>query len=425
LELTSHLLNLPGATGLKLDPAGVEWKVEKLAFLAFESPWPAYTGADKRVAGLLSELARAYPIDLWLMPRVPLSPEQKQILAQYTQNVRQVPRRDISLRDKLAVAIKAIKSHLPYHASVVEHSLAMNKQLCESRPQANDWVYANLLHWTGPLKTTTGSRWILDQQNADVQFWDTYAQYSHNPFIKFVAWVNRNLTKHLCSQVYPNTGRIIAVCEEDKELTHQISATASIEVIPNGIDCDYFSPNRSELPTSKLLFTGTSAIRNMKALQFFVQKVYPFVQTAVPEVQFIVGGNFSQAAQNQFVGISGLHFTGKVPDLRPIYNQCSVFVNPFDESHGSKLKVAEALAMGICIVSLPAGIRGMPVVDGESVLLARDASDMARQIIHGLSDPSLANRIGSKGRKVAEMHLDWRRVLGPRLRSIVAQMGPS
>jgi hypothetical protein len=38
--------------------------MDRLAFLAFESPWPAYSGADKRVAGLLSELARAYPSDV-------------------------------------------------------------------------------------------------------------------------------------------------------------------------------------------------------------------------------------------------------------------------------------------------------------------------------------------------------------------------
>jgi glycosyltransferase involved in cell wall biosynthesis len=105
-----------------------------------------------------------------------------------------------------------------------------------------------------------------------------------------------------------------------------------------------------------------------------------------------------------------------------MYNQSSVFINPFQEAYGSKLKVSEALAMGICIVSLPAGIRGMPVVDKESILLGQDASDLAHQIVRSLRNPELAHSIGMRGRQVAEQHLDWKNVLGPRLRNLVGQV---
>jgi glycosyltransferase involved in cell wall biosynthesis len=393
-----------------------------LMFLTLESPWPAYSGIQKRALGLLSELARAYPIDLWLLPREPLTNAQEHELYRCAQSVTQIPRRDISLRDKLAVAIKAIVARIPYHAAVVEHSFAANPSLYTLRPKASDRVYANLLHWTVPLKRTAGSRWILDQPDADVQFWEVYARQSANSFVRFVALANRRLTDNYCTQVYPNLACIVSVCKEDRDLTRQISPATRVEVIPNGVDCDYFLPARLEEPGPTLLFTGTSAERNMKALRYFIKEVYPLVRREVSNVQLVVGGNFSPAAQSEFAGIPGISFTGKVPDLRPIYNRCAVFVNPFEEAHGSKLKVSEALAMGICTVSLLAGVRGMPVVDGQSVLIGQDGPHMARQIVRALTDSSLANRIGRNGRRAAETYLDWRRALGPRLRNVVAQV---
>ena len=68
------------------------------------------------------------------------------------------------------------------------------------------------------------------------------------------------------------------------------------------------------------------------------------------------------------------------------------------------------------------GIRGLPLVDGENVLIGRDGPHMAHQIARALNDPSVAHRIGDGGRRFAEQHLDWKRVLGPRLRQIVAEV---
>jgi glycosyltransferase involved in cell wall biosynthesis len=110
-----------------------------------------------------------------------------------------------------------------------------------------------------------------------------------------------------------------------------------------------------------------------------------------------------------------------VPDIRPLYQQSPVFVSPYQDASGSKMKVSEALATGSCVVALPMGIRGLPLVEEEEVLVGRDGPEMARQIIRALCDPDLARRIGAGGRRFAERNLDWRRVLGPRLRQIVAE----
>jgi len=160
----------------------------------------------------------------------------------------------------------------------------------------------------------------------------------------------------------------------------------------------------------------------MKALRQFFKDIYPKIRYKVPEVEFIIGGNFSKKARKEFACIPAIRFTGKVGDLRPFYNKSSIFVNPFDEIYGSKLKVSEALAMGICVVSYSGGVKGMPVIKDESVLIAHDNKEFAKQTIYALSNHDFAEKIGKSGRLVAEKYLDWRRVLGPRLRRIVNQV---
>jgi glycosyltransferase involved in cell wall biosynthesis len=394
--------------------------MDKLIFLSFESPFPAYSGATKRTLGLLTELAQSYKIDLRLLLHTPLTNEQEIELRRYAMSITQIPRRDKFLQDKLAICAKAIKQRQPYHVALVEYSFA-TKYYHQFRPTIKDNIYSNFIHWCVPILNKQGTNWIIDQHNADVVFWDIYARHSSNALIKMTARINQSFTNQFCAKVYRNSACIVSVCNEDKIITQQFDPKLVVDVIPNGVDCDYFLPIRGHIKKPVLLFTGTSEERNMYALRCFVQSCYPLILSQVPDVQFVIAGNFNKKAQQEFHGISGISFTGKIPDLRPMYNQSLVFVNPFQEAYGSKLKVSEALSMGICIVSFPEGVRGMPVVKDESILIGYDWQELAHQIVRVLQDPILAQRIGMQGRQVALQYLDWKRVLGPRLRYLVSQ----
>jgi glycosyltransferase involved in cell wall biosynthesis len=149
-----------------------------------------------------------------------------------------------------------------------------------------------------------------------------------------------------------------------------------------------------------------------------VQNVFPLIQRELPNIELLIGGNFDSKAQAQFRRYRGICFTGRVDDIRPIFNKSDVYVAPFKETHGSKLKIAEAMAMGIAIISTPEGIRGFPLVDGESVLIAYDNEQFASHSVALLSNPVRRERIGVNARKVAEMFIDWK-ILGKRLIQIV------
>ncbi len=410
-----HLLKAPFEVGVR-----EEKSAQEIVFLCFESPWPPFSGAQKRSYGLLVELARAYQLDLRLICRKPLTVEQRAHLGQFASRIVEIPRIDQPLHEKLATLMTAAVCKIPYHVAMVQRSIESLGSVPLVRVEASGKVYASSIAWTSPIQRRRGPRWIVDQPDADVQFWDLYGRQHPNALMRIIAQLNKRLMQRYCRIVYPNAGCLISVSEEDRALTQQIDPAARVEVIENGVDCDEFAPDPTVARQCQLLFTGTSAPRNMVALRRFIARIYPRVRAAVPEVSFVIAGDFRESARAEFAGVPGIILTGKVADLRPYYHQSAVFVNPFDEIYGSKLKVAEALAMGICIVSFPGGVRGMPVVANESVLIGSTDEELAQQIVRALQQPDLAARIGNSGRAVAERHLDWRRVLGPRLRRIVA-----
>jgi glycosyltransferase involved in cell wall biosynthesis len=212
---------------------------------------------------------------------------------------------------------------------------------------------------------------------------------------------------------------VVSVCEEDRRLTLDLAPQTQVDVIENGVDCAYFTPCRTERSgPPRILFTGTSAPRNMTALHGFVKNIFPLIRSQMPDVELLVGGNFSPAAQAEFAGVPNIRFTGRVDDMRPIFDQSDVFVAPFEETHGSKLKIAEAMAMAMPIVSTPEGVRGFSLVDGESVLIAQDFQDFARHVILLLGSQERRNKLGFAARNVALATVDWS-VLGRKLAAIV------
>ena len=391
-------------------------------FLSWESPWPAQSGGDLRTWGLLRELSRAYPVHLLVLTSKPLSDRQKAELGQYAQTITSVQMIGDKTSDKLRILTHMFIRHMPYHCARLALSFQRVPEVLKMLRSFPGIVYASYGHWGTLVRGSKASNWILDQHNADVHFWRVYASQANKLELKTAALVNWQLAARHFPLIYRSVGRVVSVCEEDRQLTLDLAPHAQVDVIENGVDCAYFTPRRTERSgPPRILFTGTSAPRNMTALHGFVKKIFPLIRSQVPDVELLVGGNFSPAAQAEFAGVPNMRFTGRVEDIRPVFDQSDVFVAPFEETHGSKLKIAEAMAMAMPIVSTPAGIRGFALRENESVLVAQDSTQFAGHVVALLNDPLRRERLGTAARQAALTTIDWA-VLGKKLMAIVSSV---
>lgn len=97
---------------------------KSLLFLSWESPWPPHSGAALRTSGLLSELSKAFNVELIVLTRQPLTGEQSTYLSQMAHRVIQLPLRDVSKADKMRALSRVTYYNLPYHSAVLQLSLS-------------------------------------------------------------------------------------------------------------------------------------------------------------------------------------------------------------------------------------------------------------------------------------------------------------
>ena len=121
-------------------------------------------------------------------------------------------------------------------------------------------------------------------------------------------------------------------------------------------------------------------------------------------------------------GVGGVVVTGTVEDVRPYFEKARVCVAPFRFGEGTKLKVLEAMAMGVPIVTTDIGCQGIEVVDGQHVLIANNETDFSSRVIELLHNPQRAQALAAAGWALVEQKYDWKKiidVLEPKLQELV------
>lgn len=394
-------------------------------FLALECRWPPHSGAGLRSWGILHQLSERFDIEAIVASRRPPDAAQKEALSRCCRRVDHVLLPDRSAVGAARTVAAMFCRRLPYHCASLWLAFRNRPELVQRVHTFPGTVFTSVGHWGVLCPPGGGERWILNQCDADIAFWHSYARQTGAWHVKAAALANWAMARRFFPPVYRRVARVVSVCAEDRDLTLAAAPEAHVSVIPNGVDCGYLTPvQRTAIDRPRVLFTGTSARRNVEALRDFTARIMPRVREAVPDVELLVGGNFSASAQRGFRESPGVRFTGRVPDMRPVFGQSDVFIAPFRDAHGSKLKIAEAMAMAMAIVTTPEGVRGFPLRHGASALVAGTDREFAECVVRLLRDPIERAALGRRARALAEAELHWPR-LGERLEALVGSVAKS
>lgn len=203
---------------------------------------------------------------------------------------------------------------------------------------------------------------------------------------------------------------VTVVSEPDAAELQRLDPSIDVRVIPNGVALSRFIHLRREPRPNHIMFLGNYEYApNLDAALWLATEILPRVRAQIPEAHLQLVGN---APPPELTALTSAHIevTGRVPDVRPYYANAAVFVCPLRFGAGIKNKVLEALAMGCPVVATPLSIEGIRVSDGESVLLAQLADDLAAQVVRLLTDNTIAGQLGKAGRRVVAQSYSWQSV---------------
>jgi polysaccharide biosynthesis protein PslH len=204
---------------------------------------------------------------------------------------------------------------------------------------------------------------------------------------------------------------VLATSERDRALL-AAHVPGPKHVVPNGVDCQYFSPPPAgtEIEPYSLAFSGSMAyVPNHDGIAWFIDEVMPRIKREVPQVKLYVIGRSPPPHIRKRASMC-VHVTGTVPDVRPYVWRAAVFVVPLRMGGGTRLKIAEALAMKKPVVTTQVGSEGIELVNGESALIANDPEAFAQAVMRLLKDRALGARLSVAGHSLIRRKYEWKTI---------------
>ena len=202
--------------------------------------------------------------------------------------------------------------------------------------------------------------------------------------------------------LYRSADLLLTLTPEDKDKLLQLDPRLNIEVVPSGIDVEYFCPPRETPHSPKLMFLGNYPhYPNRDAVLFFLESIWPPIKKEMPGTKFYVVGrdptpDILKAAREDPQVI----VTGTVEDVRPYFAKSQVFVCPIRMGGGLRGKLLESMAMGVPVVSTSLGAEGIPGQQGENILIANNPHDFTSHIVELLKNQSLREKISRNARSL-------------------------
>ncbi len=203
------------------------------------------------------------------------------------------------------------------------------------------------------------------------------------------------------------------VCGPDDEtfIRGEISRDVPVQVITNGVDLDYFTPDavtteRAAEPT--LIFCGAmDYMPNIDALSWFFEEIHDRLLASVPSLRVLIVGKSPTDTVCQHGNRQGVTVTGGVPDVRPYYRQAWAQIVPLRVGGGTRLKIPESMAVGTPVISTTIGAQGLNLKHGEEILLADTAEVFAHYSERMLMDAPLRQKIEQRGMQTCRTRFGW------------------
>ncbi len=372
-------------------------------------PYPPDSGPKVKTYNLIKYLARHHSVTLASFVRGDQSAEVAH-LRRYCRAVHTVPMERGLRRDGWAM-VRSLLTGQPW-MMVRDDRRAMRRLVDRLAAQIPfDVAHADQLNMAQYAARVDGARHLLDAHNA---LWRLYRRLAATMGPGPKKWLlerDWRLLKGYEGRIVRHFDAVLAVTEEDRrDLLEAAGTPREIAVIPIAVDTDEVRPVVRHPDANHILHVGTMYWPpNIDAVRWFLREVYPLIRRRRPDVRFDVVGSRPpadlQALNEEGIGV---HVTGYVADLTPYLEQAGVFIVPLRAGSGMRVKILNALAQGLPIVSTTVGAEGIAVTDGEHLLLADEPADFAEAVLRLLEDPALAARLGANGRRLAEEVYDYR-----------------
>ena len=397
-----------------------------ILFVVPRLPYPLDAGGKIRTYNLLKQAADVHRVTLlsFVFGDEPIG--YRSVFRDFG-----VPVVSVYGRDAISAetAVTAMTKNLPLSVAKYRSYAMAQAIIREVRQGRIDLVHFDHIHMGQYLRLLPGVPAVVDEHNVECLILKRLAQHEKNLAKKIaIGWEYekmRSLERKVCRKAF----RVFVVSGEDGRNLAEISGGGvKYEVIPNGVDTEYFRISNLEPQTSgenALVFTGSMDwVPNSDAVLYFSNEILPLIWKERPDVQFyVVGKNPPESVMALERKDRRIVVTGGVADVRPYEAQAKVFVVPLRIGGGTRLKILEAMSMARPVLSTTIGAEGIGAKEGVHLELADKPEDFAAKALSLLRDETRRRLLGENGRKFVCERYDWK-IIGKKAAEVYEQLVP-
>jgi glycosyltransferase involved in cell wall biosynthesis len=243
---------------------------------------------------------------------------------------------------------------------------------------------------------------LLHEHNAEHAMWRRHAELETSRLRRPMVRLEAGRVRRYEADLLARFDVVFAVSDRDREALAALGASVpEIALLPNVADPALLERPELDPPSEPvLLFLGTlSWPPNAEGLSRFLREDLPALLERRPRARLVVAGWGAADALVRLVYRSrGAEFVGPVEDDERLYRRARCFVDVGVGGSGTKVKVLNALARGLPVVTGPDGAAGLEVVSGEHLLVADDRKRLLPALERILRDDDLWRTLGRNGR---------------------------
>lgn len=385
----------------------------KILFLAHLLPLPLDSGGKIKSYYTLKALASKHEVRILAYVRNDeerkLIPDLKKICPNV--EIVELNRNKLTQVSDIFLSILRKKSFIISRDFRSEMKLAFESIVERFRPDVvhiDHLQMAQFVDFNGPYKT------VMDDHNVEAMIIKRIAETADSAAVKSYASMEWPKLQKFELDVCEKCDLMLTVSEEDEAtLRKSVKKDANIHSVPIGVDIHYFDTIKRKAGSKNILSIGTMYWPpNVDSMLYFAKEIFPIVKEKIPDAVLTIAGQKPVQSICELAQDPSIRVTGYVDDSRRVAEDCGVFIVPLRSGSGVRVKILNAMAMGLPIVSTSIGAEGLNVEHCSHLLLADDPESFAYSVVEILNNQNLADSLGRNARDLVCKNYSWEVVGG-------------
>lgn len=341
-----------------------------------------------------------------------------------------------ALTDAIGVAVHALPGHEAPRASLVRkmgHWLKGRSELIHRRWQPSaptemrricERIAPDLgvVDSTYALPVAPDLRTVLYLHNLEYSMFGRLDDEARSTSDRLTRRMEARGLRRVEQQAIEQAALTVTVSEFDRELALGLVPKARVEAVPNSVDLEHLPllPLADAAAAPRLLFVGSLDYPpNLEAVTELVERHVPVLRQAFPELVVRLVGKDPNGVGARFAGVPGVDVVGPVDDVVAHYRDTHAVYLPIRSGGGTRIKILEAWALGVPVLSTAVGSEGLPATNGSHLHVfetPEQGCDALRRVVAGDG-----KKLRGNGRELVEQQFSHAAAIA-RLRQLFSEL---